>query len=98
MSQVHPLRKKRLERGWTLDDMARRLIDVGREAGEDNLGATANTVGRWERGEHRPGPPYPKLLCALFQVTASELGIAEGFTNAALCGRLEDVDRRDVLH
>lgn len=101
---VLPLRDYRLARGWTLDDVARRLVALGQETDEDRLGATAKIVGRWERGEHRPGPPYPKLLCVLFQATAEELGILGRPHNAGLedhkaqlCGRLEDVDRRDVL-
>src|SRR5919197_3098821 len=98
MGQVLPLRQYRLARGWSLDDVAERLAELGHECGEDNLGVNGLMVGRWERGERRPAPPYPKLLCVLYQATAWELGIVEGFHNAEPHGRLEDVDRREVLH
>ncbi|HEY8200987.1 MAG TPA: helix-turn-helix transcriptional regulator, partial [Actinomycetota bacterium] len=98
MRQVLPLRDHRLARGWSLDDVSKRLAELGRECGEDNLGVNGLMVGRWERGERRPAPPYPKLLCVLYQATAWELGIVEGFHNAEPHGRLEDVERREVLH
>ena len=34
-------------------------------------------VGRWERGEHTPRPPYPRLLCLLFGVSAEALGLSD---------------------
>ena len=90
MRQVLPLRDYRLARGWSLDDVAKRLAELGRQCGEDNLGVNGLMVGRWERGERRPAPPYPKLLCLLYQATTAELllapsprmGGAEGVTPA----------------
>ncbi|HEX2179431.1 MAG TPA: helix-turn-helix transcriptional regulator [Actinomycetota bacterium] len=62
-------------RGWTLDDLASAVIDLGQQLGEKNLALNAKTVGRWERGETNPRAPYPKLLCALFGTSADELGL-----------------------
>lgn len=70
------LRRQRLRRGWSLDDLARAVVELGRQTGEKNLALTAKTVGRWERGESNPRSPYPKLLCTLFGLPAEELGLA----------------------
>lgn len=70
------LKRHRLLRGWTLDDLACAVVDLGRQLGERNLALNAKTVGRWERGESNPRAPYPKLLCALFGTSTDELGLA----------------------
>lgn len=69
------LRRHRLLRGWTLDDLASAVVELGQQLGEGHLALNAKTVGRWERGESNPRAPYPKLLCALFGVSADELGL-----------------------
>ncbi len=69
------LRGQRLSRGWSLDDLAAAVVEVGKQVGEPSLALTAKTVGRWERGESNPRAPYPKLLCALFMTSAEELGL-----------------------
>lgn len=69
------LRRHRLLRGWSLDDLASAVVELGKQFGETNLALTAKTVGRWERGESNPRSPYPKLLCALFGRSAEELGL-----------------------
>jgi tetratricopeptide (TPR) repeat protein len=74
----HPLpelRQHRLRRGWSLEDVARQLIELGIRTAEPNLGVNADMVGRWERGERSPRPPYPKLLTLLYGCSAEELGI-----------------------
>jgi tetratricopeptide (TPR) repeat protein len=70
------LRRQRLLRGWTLDDLSSAVIELGQQLGERNLALNAKTVGRWERGESHPRAPYPKLLCALFATSADELGLS----------------------
>jgi transcriptional regulator with XRE-family HTH domain len=75
------LRRHRLLRGWSLDDLASAVIELGKQLGERNLALTAKTVGRWERGESNPRAPYPKLLCALFGTSAEELGLGGGRTD-----------------
>lgn len=69
------LRRHRLLRGWSLEDLASAVVELGEQFGEMNLALTAKTVGRWERGESNPRSPYPKLLCALFGRSAEELGL-----------------------
>jgi transcriptional regulator with XRE-family HTH domain len=70
------LRRHRLERGWTLQDVADGLDALApSELGKPHLGVTAAMVGDWERGRHRPRPPYPRLLCVLYDTSAEELGL-----------------------
>src|SRR6267143_80209 len=45
-------------RGWSQEDVVRRLIDVGIELGERQLGITRSQVSRWERGVTHPRAPY----------------------------------------
>jgi transcriptional regulator with XRE-family HTH domain len=69
------LRTQRKLRGWSQEDVVRGLVDLGIETGERQLGVTRSLVSRWERGVTRPRPPYPKLLCLLFQASAEDLGL-----------------------
>src|SRR6266540_6566086 len=70
------LRLHRLERGWTLRDVADGLDALApSELGKPHLGVTAAMVGDWERGKHRPRPPYPRLLCVLYDASAEQLGL-----------------------
>ncbi len=55
--------------------MADRLIRLGHETGERNLGVSAKTVSAWERGENIPRSPYRRLLCDLFGASATGLGL-----------------------
>ena len=60
----HLLREARQERGWTQKDVA------------DRIGAPLDlNVTRWERGTARPSAYYVQKLCALFDKSASELGL-----------------------
>jgi transcriptional regulator with XRE-family HTH domain len=69
------LRTQRKLRGWSQEDVVRGLVDLGIDTGERQLGVTRSLVSRWERGVTRPRPPYPKLLCLLFQASAEDLGL-----------------------
>jgi len=69
------LRTHRQLRGWSQDDLVRELVDLGIELGERQLGVSASLISRWEHGVTQPRPPYPKLLCQLFNATAEELGL-----------------------
>jgi transcriptional regulator with XRE-family HTH domain len=71
------LRAQRLRRGWSLEDVARKLVELAVALGERPPGVSATMVGRWERGEHTPRPPYPRLLCLLFGVPAEALGFSD---------------------
>lgn len=57
------LKFERLRRGWSRSYIA-----------EQTGIADPKTVGRWERGEARPGPASLQRLCALFSLTPCELG------------------------
>jgi len=57
------LRRARERRNWTQADLARLL-------GTSNL-----TVSRWELGVQQPVPFFREKLCALFEMTAQELGL-----------------------
>src|SRR6266540_5209416 len=77
------LRLHRLERGWTLRDVADGLDALApSELGKPHLGVTAAMVGDWERGKHRPRPPYPRLLCLLYDASTEELGLYERISAA----------------
>lgn len=51
------------------------LLALGNTVGERHLGLSFKQVSRWEQGWARPRPPYTKLLCLLFNVSAQELGL-----------------------
>ena len=100
------LRAQRLARGWSQEDVVRGLVEVGIEVGERQLGITRNLVSRWEREGTRPRPPYPKLLCLLFQTSAEELGLVAPYRSPTASITIEgdtfedggdDVERRDFL-
>lgn len=58
------LKRARLQRGWSQQEVA------------DQVGAPhAFMVNRWENGVIFPGPGYRQKLCALFEQSASELGL-----------------------
>src|SRR5947207_10236152 len=61
------LQKARDKRGWTQLELA------------EKLGAAANTVRHWESG-HAPSLKLRNRLCALFGMTAEELGLVEEST------------------
>jgi transcriptional regulator with XRE-family HTH domain len=71
------LRAQRLRRAWSLEDVARKLVELAVALGERPPGVNATMVGRWERGEHTPRPPYPRLLCLLFDASPETLGLAD---------------------
>lgn len=56
------LRQERIRRNWRQQDLA------------DHLGTTILTVQRWEQGRHYPSAYFRIKLCALFAVSAEELG------------------------
>src|SRR3954452_13838475 len=60
------LRRERILRGWTKEEVARRLA------------CDSKTVGRWERGEAFPGLYYQRQLVKLFGKSAGELGLIVG--------------------
>ena len=93
------LRAHRLQRGWSQQDLADAVIEMGNREGERNLGLTLDQVSRWERGLQHPKPPYTKLLCLVFRSTAQELGLYldHNETNPPSGGEEEATERRDFL-
>lgn len=63
------LRRERLLRGWTQQDVAGRIETDG------------YTVNRWERGRAIPSPYFRQKLCHLFGKNAEELGLLGAGTN-----------------
>ena len=66
------LRRAREQRGWSQKDVA------------DKIDTDPKAVGRWERGIISPSPHYRQKLCALFGMSAGELGFL-----------LEDINNND---
>lgn len=66
---------ERLQRGWSYEELARRILKEMATASETDTGLTANTVRRWETGDRWPEPRYRKHLVSIFGKSASELGL-----------------------
>ena len=70
------LRALRMERGWTQQDVADRLIRLGwMRKPRKNVGCTADMVAKWEVGRKGISPLYRELLAKLYGVTIAQLGI-----------------------
>lgn len=78
-SRRHPPNKaliwERLQRGWSLDELAKQLKASMVDHGDGECGLTAHTVRRWESGEKRPGPMFRKHLVLVFGTPADRLGL-----------------------
>lgn len=59
----HLLRKERLQRHWSQQELA------------EQLNTSVVTINRWERGVTSPSAYYRVKLCAIFQKSAVELGL-----------------------
>src|SRR5579859_2017003 len=57
------LKEAREQYGWSQQELA------------DQLGITANSVSRWERGASSPIPHYRRQLCKLFAMSPEALGL-----------------------
>jgi transcriptional regulator with XRE-family HTH domain len=64
MEHNERLRRARLARGWTQQDLA------------DHLGIGVATVRSWERGWRTPGLLYQAQLAVLLAVSPADLGFA----------------------
>jgi transcriptional regulator with XRE-family HTH domain len=83
------LRESREEREWTQQDVAEQLARLAWLRWHKRVGATADMVAKWERGEKRPSPPYRELLCLLFGKSADYLGIGPAKPGQAAKGQDE---------
>jgi transcriptional regulator with XRE-family HTH domain/tetratricopeptide (TPR) repeat protein len=71
------LRYQRHLRGWTLREVADKLYDLCASEEQRESGMSADTVGRWELGVSKPSLFYQQKLCALFGISAEDLGLIE---------------------
>src|SRR5690349_20475137 len=92
------LRQQRQFRGWSLDDLAAELYKLAASLGEPTPGVNGNMVSRWERGVRSPRPYYVRLLCALFEQSAEQLGlVGHGGQSAASDARGTDDRYHELL-
>jgi transcriptional regulator with XRE-family HTH domain len=77
-----PLRRARLERGWTQRVVAERI-----GAPNDIM------ITRWERGTAFPSPYYIERLCQLFELRASDLGLLKEAPPMAFSSRPKSSQR-----
>src|SRR3989337_456865 len=84
-----PWRRLRQSRGMTQQDVADALAQLAWTHESRRIGANADMVSKWERGEKSPSPFYRRLLGLLFDAPATVLaprgqglgastGLAEG--------------------
>jgi transcriptional regulator with XRE-family HTH domain len=91
-SWQHNLKRERLLRGWSQEDVAARI------------GSDPKTVGRWERGLTFPGPYFQQRLVDLFGKDAEALGFItkqeESLSHAPTDSyhHLSNQDSAEVLH
>jgi transcriptional regulator with XRE-family HTH domain len=70
------LREARQDRGWTQGEAAEQLARLAWLRYGERVGANADMIAKWERGEKNPSPRYRELLCLLYGATPEYLGIA----------------------
>src|SRR6185437_7398286 len=62
-------------RGWSQEELARRVSCLADGIGHRGVVLDVSTISRWERGRNFPSPFYRQLLCSLFEMNAAELGL-----------------------
>src|SRR5579859_7304579 len=72
-----PLKYQRLLRGWSQQDVVDALYQLCSTGGCPGAGLSIYTISRWENGKNLPSPLYRKHLCALYGLTAAQLGFIE---------------------
>lgn len=79
MSKVYVYNEKlkhaRELRGWSQEELARRIGCIAESMGRRGVVLDVSTISRWERGRNLPSPFYRQLLCTLFEMNAKELGL-----------------------
>jgi transcriptional regulator with XRE-family HTH domain len=84
------LREQREARGWSRNDMARRLIAAARDAGDHSVpdfDTVAGYIPRWERGQVRLSERYRICYCRAFGIEASRFGPQPGPAGGAATSR-----------
>jgi transcriptional regulator with XRE-family HTH domain len=70
------LRRERELRNWSQQELIRRILDLCAQ-NKEYPALDPKTVGRWERGEHKPSLYYRKRLCQVFGKNPIQLGFLE---------------------
>jgi len=71
------LRREREDRGWTKRETARRLLRVGKDAGDTavpGVDGMCRYIYRWERGENGLTERYQLYYCKAFEIPAARFG------------------------
>jgi transcriptional regulator with XRE-family HTH domain len=95
------LREHRLRRGFTLEAEAEALARLVRQQTGKSVGINAEMIGRYERGERRPGPLYQRAFVLLYGASHEQLGFRHPTTaaNEELVAQIQgaDITRRGLL-
>ena len=70
------LRRERELRNWSQQELLRRILDLCAQD-KEYPALDTKTIGRWERGEHKPSLSYRKRLCQVFGRNPIQLGFME---------------------
>jgi len=70
------LRRERELRNWSQQELIRRILELCAED-KEYPALDTKTVGRWERGAHKPSLYYRKYLCQVFGRNPIQLGFIE---------------------
>ena len=70
------LRRERELRNWSQQELMRQILDLCAQD-KEYPALDTKTVGRWERGEHKPSLYYRKRLCQVFGRNSIQLGFIE---------------------
>lgn len=70
------LRRERELHNWSQQELARRILALCAQDMEYPA-LDIKTIGRWERGEHKPSLYYRKRLCQVFGRNSIQLGFIE---------------------
>src|SRR3954454_23916613 len=81
----------------TQQDVAERLQQLAWVQHRRRVGVSADMVSKWERGQKRPSGFYLQLLCALFDVSVTELGFRGAAELTSLGPRPKDSAMGETL-
>jgi len=70
------LRRERELHNWSQQELVRRILDLCAKD-KEYRSLDPKTIGRWERGEHKPSLYYRKRLCEVFGKNPIQLGFIE---------------------
>jgi transcriptional regulator with XRE-family HTH domain len=68
---------ERERRAWSQEEAASQATQLAIRLGQPDLIFTGPQLGRWERGECRPRPPYLGVVCQLYEASAEALGVCD---------------------